>query len=558
MPTNPDTELVHAAAAGDRDAFGRLVARHQGAVCAVTYARAGSVHASEDLAQETFLTAWRKLGELRQPETLRAWLCGIARNLSRDRMRRDLRAGALPDGEARLAQQASDDPSPRDAAISEEEAQLLWRTLEDIPETYRESLVLFYREDQSVRDVAKALDLSEDAVKQRLSRGRKLLRDEMAARIEELLGRSKPGTAFGVAVLAALPVGRAASAGVVTAGGVTKASMAAGAGAAGGILGSGVGLLGGLFGSYMGIRNTYSLIERRFAIRMTVTTHAGVFTFLGLLGLAYWFFRPEPIRLGIAQGALWAFYVPALITAIVLGNRRHRQVKEKAKNIEPGSAEETAVLESWGLTRVAVERTHYRGLVVSIIGATCFSLLGFYFFWWMGASILSVMLAGIAGYHALVRWGLDHAPIKYPDPPEVPAPGEPVEPPSFGHMIGALVGSTVGLMAWPLVMALRAGDWTSGALALGYAALVIAVAILHLRRNPDARRRTVGVALFVLGACTTLLVGLRWDSWEVVPANAPLVDGWTRLSMLAVYSLATFLVPAIIFMVDRANCPQGD
>ena len=58
---------------------------------------------------------------------------------------------------------------------------MLWRALERIPETYRESLILFYREHQSVAAVAAALELSEDAVKQRLSRGRKSLHEAVLA-----------------------------------------------------------------------------------------------------------------------------------------------------------------------------------------------------------------------------------------------------------------------------------------------------------------------------------------------------------------------------------------
>ena len=66
----------------------------------------------------------------------------------------------------------ADEPGPAESALSREEETVVWRTLEQIPETYREPLILFYREDQAVAEVAAALDLSEDAVKQRLSRGR--------------------------------------------------------------------------------------------------------------------------------------------------------------------------------------------------------------------------------------------------------------------------------------------------------------------------------------------------------------------------------------------------
>ena len=60
--------------------------------------------------------------------------------------------------------------SPLQSVLEEEELALVWRALERIPETYREPLVLFYREEQSVDRVAEALELSADAVRQRLSR----------------------------------------------------------------------------------------------------------------------------------------------------------------------------------------------------------------------------------------------------------------------------------------------------------------------------------------------------------------------------------------------------
>src|SRR5262249_28010704 len=136
--------------------------------------------------------------------------------------------------------------SPADEAASREEESLVWQTLERIPETYREPLVLFYREQQSVADVAVALELSEDAVKQRLSRGRAMLRERVAELVGETLRRSRPGRAFTIAVmtgLTALSAGtKTVLAGAGTAGagaglsGAAAATLkaAAGAGLAGG------------------------------------------------------------------------------------------------------------------------------------------------------------------------------------------------------------------------------------------------------------------------------------------------------------------------------------
>jgi hypothetical protein len=95
---------------------------------------------------------------------------------------------------------------PSEQAVSREEEAILWRSLERIPENYREPLILFYREHRSIEHVAAELELSEDAVRQRLSRGRKLLQEEVQAFVENTLRRTAPGQVFSGAVLAALPL----------------------------------------------------------------------------------------------------------------------------------------------------------------------------------------------------------------------------------------------------------------------------------------------------------------------------------------------------------------
>src|SRR5678816_323009 len=86
-----DGELLEASRRGERDAFGALVERYQRVVCAISYSRTRDQALSEDVAQETFLAAWRQLDQLREPSRLRSWLCGIARNLARKARRRTVR-----------------------------------------------------------------------------------------------------------------------------------------------------------------------------------------------------------------------------------------------------------------------------------------------------------------------------------------------------------------------------------------------------------------------------------------------------------------------------------
>ncbi len=198
--TPPDAELARAARRGDKRAFVEIVARHQAMVCGVAFAILHDFAASEDAAQEAFLTAWRKMDQLREPEHLRAWLGQIARTAALSHLRKK-HPGADPDDFPEIIDTA---PSPDEAAASDEEAALVREALTKLPETYRLPLVLFYREGQSVRSVAETLELSEDAVKQRLARGRDMLRERMMGVVETVLTRTRPTAVFTMVIAAAI------------------------------------------------------------------------------------------------------------------------------------------------------------------------------------------------------------------------------------------------------------------------------------------------------------------------------------------------------------------
>ncbi|HUT31581.1 MAG TPA: sigma-70 family RNA polymerase sigma factor [Sedimentisphaerales bacterium] len=268
-----DAELLQASLAGSRQAFGAIVEKYQGLVCGITYSTTGNRPRSEELAQETFVRAWRELRQLRDLGRFRAWLSTIARNAARKsiiKQGRDAADGAEPIAD--LRQIKSPEPGPVEHAISREQEAVVWGALKEIPETYREPLVLFYRQQRSVSQVAAELELSEDVVKQRLSRGRKLLKAELASVVEEVIGRTGPGKVFTVAVIAALPaiVPQVASAAIAAT--IAKSSAAAKSAWFLTSLGALLGPLLGLYGASIGIRasiaNAKSPRERRFLIRV--------------------------------------------------------------------------------------------------------------------------------------------------------------------------------------------------------------------------------------------------------------------------------------------------
>jgi hypothetical protein len=133
-------------------------------------------------------------------------------------------------------------------------------------------MVLFYRQEQSIRQVAADLGVSEDAAKQRLSRGRKLLKKEVASLVEDVIGRTRPSKVFTIAVIAALPAVAPQVASAAIAATVAKGSAAAKSAWLLSMVGALLGPLLGLYGASIGFRasiaNAKSPRERRFITRM--------------------------------------------------------------------------------------------------------------------------------------------------------------------------------------------------------------------------------------------------------------------------------------------------
>lgn len=290
-----DAELVAACLAGERAAFAQIVERYQRLLCSLAYAATGSVSESEDIAQETFIVAWGKLGELREPDKLRPWLCSILRfkigHVHR-RRGRDAIFGAEPVDSA--GELAGTETSAADRTMQEEEQTILRHALAQLPETYREPLVLYYRENRSVEHVAAALDLSEDAVKQRLARGRKLLQEQVLALVENALARTTPGKAFTLGVLAALPAFLPVPAKAAGIGGVLAAQGGAMAKttAWAAWLASASGVASAVMQLRLGLDQARTARERRAVVKSTIVVFFGTLAYLGLL----WGLREVAVR----------------------------------------------------------------------------------------------------------------------------------------------------------------------------------------------------------------------------------------------------------------------
>jgi RNA polymerase sigma factor (sigma-70 family) len=335
IETLSDAELVSQSIRGDRQAFRQIVERYQSLICGLTFAACGDVHLSEDLAQETFLQAWTHLAELKDASRLRSWLCGIARNLiATDRRKRS----RTPIVESELADQTPsiDAASPPNQAIAREEQAIIWGALQRLSVDYREPLVLYYRQQESVAQMAAALEISEETARQRLVRGRAMLARHLEGLVDRGLRISAPTRAFTLSVVAALPAATlsAKASGI---GGAMKASASIKAATAAGVWGSV--LLGptvGMLGAYAGYRTGLSsaiapqerTLMRRFAWKIALLVLAFNAMFVPYL---FWnrHLRLAPILTTSILIAATLAYVLAVCVLVTRFNISFRKMRAK-------------------------------------------------------------------------------------------------------------------------------------------------------------------------------------------------------------------------------------
>jgi len=142
------------------------------AVYRLTYAILGDDADARDAAQETFVTAWRKIGELREPERFDAWLQRVAVNSARMTHRARRRRGVREIPSSRVAGAAD---LPATATPAEVDARALDHALRELPVEQRSILVLHHLEGLAVADLADRLGVPSGTVKSRLHTARRAL-----------------------------------------------------------------------------------------------------------------------------------------------------------------------------------------------------------------------------------------------------------------------------------------------------------------------------------------------------------------------------------------------
>ncbi|HEY2433081.1 MAG TPA: sigma-70 family RNA polymerase sigma factor [Vicinamibacterales bacterium] len=162
--------LVEAARTGDRDAFAELYGRYSRMVHGILIARVprGDV---DDLVQDVFLQAMRQIRGLREPTAFGGWLAAIARNRGVDYLR-----------QVRATEPLDDTPDVSTDGAARLDAQTVLRTLQTLPDAYRETLALRLIEGMTGPEIAAATGLTPASVRVNLHRGMKQLRERLEGR----------------------------------------------------------------------------------------------------------------------------------------------------------------------------------------------------------------------------------------------------------------------------------------------------------------------------------------------------------------------------------------
>ena len=169
-----DAQLVIAARDGDRAAFGQLYSRYRRSVHGILLARVprGEV---DDLVQDVFLLALRRLDALRDASAFGGWLASIARNRANDYHRQSDDNAAL-----------TDDVAERSRSAPDAEAVTVLAVIRRLPEAYRETLILRLVEGMTGPEIAARTGLMAGSVRVNLCRGMQQLREKLRTKTDRL------------------------------------------------------------------------------------------------------------------------------------------------------------------------------------------------------------------------------------------------------------------------------------------------------------------------------------------------------------------------------------
>jgi RNA polymerase sigma-70 factor (ECF subfamily) len=177
MSWNEIVSLVELARAGDRAAYGELVQRFQPTVYALALSRLRNPGEAQELTQEVFVHAMTKLDQLRDPQCFAGWLRQITVRLAINRLSRRGPVRGVGSEVLENARAAGD--GPLDEMVRAEERSELWDGLDRLKAVDRATLVAFYIQGRSLKQMSREFETPIGTIKRRLHVARKRLRGQL-------------------------------------------------------------------------------------------------------------------------------------------------------------------------------------------------------------------------------------------------------------------------------------------------------------------------------------------------------------------------------------------
>lgn len=207
MELTPDLNNdVQFAKQGDIAAFERIIKRTQNMVSSIALAIVKDFHQSEDIAQQVFIATWKNIKSLKNNNSFLPWIRQSTRNTAFNALRKNKSDINISDVESEqlLSKICNHELSHEEQVLLEEKNTILNVFLEKLPEDSRDVVLLYYREEQSTQHVATLLEISPENVRQKLTRARRLLKDELLTSFGKVIFSTAPSAVFTALVMASV------------------------------------------------------------------------------------------------------------------------------------------------------------------------------------------------------------------------------------------------------------------------------------------------------------------------------------------------------------------
>jgi len=180
-----DLDVVRSVRRGDRDAFGHLVRAYQGRLFGLVLMMVREPAGAEEVTQDAFVRAYTHLGQYDDRRPFYPWIAAIAVRLAQNWLRQHGRS-AHREGTAleSVDEPGATAPASLSVLIDDEGNRTLWRAVAALPSGERTAVILYYRDEMAVSDIARALGVTIGTIKTFLFRARRHLRERLKTDFE--------------------------------------------------------------------------------------------------------------------------------------------------------------------------------------------------------------------------------------------------------------------------------------------------------------------------------------------------------------------------------------